>query len=75
MGIRKATNLDFSNSIIIIDEAHHILNAAEESLSFDFKVESLDRALEGLGIIAVSKVCLDDKGNAKSDVDIMNDVI
>ena len=40
--IRKETNTNVKNAIIVFDEAHNIENVAEESCSFSLKEEDLD---------------------------------
>lgn len=44
VGVRKALNLSFTNCIIIIDEAHHIHQSAEEALSFRLPTQKLEVA-------------------------------
>jgi Rad3-related DNA helicase len=67
--------LDFSNSIVIIDEAHHITRSAEDSLSFEFNIDLLTFAYQGLSNLAPTLFHGYNDKPYYSDLDIAGDVI
>lgn len=46
--IRRTLEFDFSNTVVIIDEAHNIINAAEEAFSIEMSLFSLKSALKDI---------------------------
>jgi Rad3-related DNA helicase len=50
--IRDNYKIDFSNSIIILDEAHNIEKVSEEVASFDLNLSLLQLILNELGSLA-----------------------
>lgn len=53
--IRNSLNFDFSNAVVIIDEAHNILQASEDSFSIDLSIATLKTALKDLHFLSEKK--------------------
>jgi len=54
--VRKASRLDLTNSIIIIDEAHNIIQVAKDSASFNFSTADLTSVTSLLGNLKTGKL-------------------
>jgi len=54
--VRKASRLDLTNSIIIIDEAHNIIQVAKDSASFNFSTADLTSVTSLLGNLKTRKL-------------------
>ena len=49
--IRRRFNIDFSDSIIIFDEAHNMPSSAEEAFSFSISTETLEDSLSKVKLV------------------------
>ena len=53
--IRKSLGLNFSHSVVIIDEAHNILSAAEDTFSIELSLANLKVSLKSIERISLNK--------------------